>query len=57
MNVCVFVCVWSVTGYSFGDKLGPVNWGLLVQLGTKAVSPTGKKLILGSVVKVRVRLS
>lgn len=54
MCVCVVCCFYF---WGQASELGPVHWGQFVQLRTKAVSPIGKNLIFGSVVKFRVRVS
>ena len=52
------VCVWYDLSQFQGhtSDFRPVDWGRLVQLGTKAVSAIDKMLIFISVVEVRVRL-
>merc|ERR1719357_2253851 len=52
VHACV-VCHSLLSGTNFRLK---TSWGRLVQMGTKAVSPIGKKLIFESVVKVKVRV-
>ncbi len=69
-RLCVCVCVLPVVcvtcvcnlcvlegGWARISDLRPVNWGWPIQMGTKAVSPVGKILISGSVVKVRIRFN
>ena len=53
MNYRVFVRVW--VKQLMGTVFWSVNWELLGQSQTKAVSLTGKKLICKSMIKVRVR--
>lgn len=45
----------SLSKATFGDYR-PVNWGKLVLLGSKAMLPLEKKLTLGSVVKIKLRV-
>ena len=50
--------MWSIIKGAFGNKfqtLDKLTGGWLVQLGTKFVSPIQKKLIFGSMVKIKVR--